>query len=115
MKKILVLTLTFALILTLVACGNNPKKQNQANNATPEQTQSQLNNNNAGITREKALEIALQEAGLTESDIRDLDIELDRERGVTVWEVDFDHQNLEYSYDVNADTGAITKAERERD
>ena len=71
--------------------------------------------NTVTITREKALEIALQTAGLNENDIRDLEIELDNERTVTVWEVDFDHKNLEYSYDINAQTGAITKTERERD
>ena len=112
MKKIFVLTLTLTLILTLAACGNNVSTPNTTNSIA---NQGQINNNKVTITREKALEIALQKAGLTESDIRDLDIELDKERGVTVWEVDFDHQNLEYSYDVNADTGAITKAERERD
>ena len=44
-----------------------------------------------------------------------LDIELDKERGSKVWEIDFEHGNMEYSYDVDSETGAITKVERERD
>ena len=102
MKKLLTFVLTLTLILSLSACVRTPTKNNNINNEVT-------------ITREKALEIALQTAGLNENDIRDLEIELDNERTVTVWEVDFDYKNLEYSYDINAQTGAITKAERERD
>ena len=52
---------------------------------------------------------------MKQSYIRDLDIEFDHERGVKVWEVDFDCGNLEYSYDIDAETGDIIKVERERD
>lgn len=75
----------------------------------------QQNGQTAEITREKALEIALKKAGVKRADIRDLDIELDTERGIKVWEVDFECGNLEYSYEINAATGAVTKVERERD
>lgn len=88
-------------------------------------TDSQTANTNTGtstgtstktaISRDKALEIALNKAGLKKSDVHDLDIELDKERGINVWEVDFDYQNKDYSYDINAETGAIIKAELERD
>ena len=61
------------------------------------------------------LNIALEKAGVEEKDIRDLEIELDREREGKVWEIDFDHGNLEYSYDVDAANGGITEVERERD
>ena len=42
-----------------------------------------------------------------------IEAELDRERGYMYWEVDFNYQNQEYSYDVNAETGDITKVECE--
>ena len=66
------------------------------------------------ITRDQAIDIALQAAGLSRADVYDLEAELDRERGGTYWEVDFETREYEYSYDINAETGAIARSERER-
>lgn len=66
------------------------------------------------ITRERAIEIALQAAGLSRDSVYDLEAELDRERTGTFWEVDFETREYEYSYDVNAESGAVVKSERER-
>ncbi len=127
MKKRLTISIVFVLILALSACGNPAASgANQTTSAATSLAAEQNPSNQAGqnqqqntpgtaISREKALEIALGQAGVNQTDIRDLDIELDRERGLTVWEVDFDHGNLEYSYDVDAESGAVTKVERERD
>ncbi len=130
MKKFSVLFITLILALALSACGNNTMDNNSmgsgtnspnqngsslVSDLTPSNQNQQQNNQTTAITRERALEIALTEAGVKQADIRDLDIELDTERGVKIWEIDFDYGNTEYSYDVNADTGAITKVERERD
>ena len=104
MKKLLTLFVTLILTLALSACA-----------AAAGSPAAGSNDPSTAITRERVLEIALDKAGVKQSDIHDLDIELDRERGTTVWEVDFDHGNLEYSYDINAETGEITKVERERD
>ena len=94
MKKISLLFIALILVLALSACGSFGKPD---------------------ITRERALEIALEKAGVKESDIWDLDIELDTEFGRAVWEIDFEHENSEYSYDVNAKTGDVTRSSRERD
>ena len=40
---------------------------------------------------------------------------VDRDDGVTVYEVSFKSGNLEYDYEINAATGAILKAESDRD
>ena len=69
----------------------------------------------AQITRDRAIEIALAHAGLNRSDVRDLEAELDRERGGIYWEVDFESGQYEYSYDINAQTGEIVISEIERD
>ena len=127
MKKLLIISIVFVLILALSACANPaPSGANQIASAATTLAAEQNPSNQAGqnqqqntpgtaISREKTLEIALGQAGVNQTDIRDLDIELDREHGLTVWEVDFDHGALEYSYDVDAESGAITKVERERD
>ena len=71
--------------------------------------------NDAKISRDRAIEIALEKAKLKKADVRDLEAELDYEKGVLVWEVDFDYQNFDYSYDINADSGAIVFEEIEKD
>lgn len=67
------------------------------------------------ITEDKAKEIALNHAGLSESDVRKLEIELDSENGVMVYDVSFDSAGYEYDYEINASTGAIIKSDKERD
>ena len=58
---------------------------------------------------------ALAHAGLTFSQVWELEVEKDRDDGVTVYEVSFKSGNLEYDYEINAATGAILKAESEYD
>jgi len=67
------------------------------------------------LTRDEAIAIALNDAGLDKSAIRDLDAERDYERGATVWEVDFDAGYLEYSYILDAQTGNILHRATEQD
>ncbi|MBR3975635.1 MAG: PepSY domain-containing protein [Clostridia bacterium] len=66
------------------------------------------------ITKQKAKEIALSHAGVKEADIRDYEIEIDREAGKTVYEISFDSGNFEYEYELNAISGKILQSERER-
>ena len=63
----------------------------------------------------KAKSIALNHAGLSENQAYDMDIELDDEDGILVYEVEFKSGNMEYSYEINAATGAILKHEAEVD
>ncbi len=67
------------------------------------------------ITRDQAKAIALQHAKLTEANVRRVEAERDRERGVLVYEVEFDHQGYEYSYDIHAETGEVLWFEKELD
>ncbi len=133
MKKLFVLLLTAVLLFMLSACDNNAGAANKngspASQSTPSGIQTDNNNpstptpsspskpsaSDAKITRDRAIEIALEKAKLQKADIRDLEAELDYEKGVLVWEVDFDYQNFDYSYDINANTGAIIFEEIEKD
>ncbi len=63
----------------------------------------------------KAKSIALNHAGVSESKAYDMDIELDDEDGILVYEVEFKSGNMEYDYEINAATGAILKYESELD
>mgnify|MGYP004457929849 FL=1 len=63
----------------------------------------------------KAKSIALNHAGVSEGKAYDMDIELDDEDGTLVYEVEFKSGGMEYSYEINAATGAILKHEAELD
>ena len=63
----------------------------------------------------KAKSIALNHAGVSEGKAYDMEIELDDEDGRLIYEVEFKSGNIEYSYEINAATGAILKHEAELD
>ena len=67
------------------------------------------------IGHAKAKSIALNHAGVSENEAYDMEIELDDEDGTLVYEVEFKFGGMEYSYEINAATGAILKHEAELD
>ena len=64
------------------------------------------------ITPEEAKAIALQDAGLAEADVRDLEVELDLDDGPAHYDVDFEKGNADYDYDIDAVTGEILRVEK---
>ena len=67
------------------------------------------------IGHAKAKSIALNHAGVSENKAYDMEIELDDEDGTLVYEVEFKFGGMEYSYEINAATGAVLKHEAELD
>ena len=67
------------------------------------------------IGHAKAKSIALNHAGVSESKAYDMEIEPDEEDGMLVYEVEFKSGGMEYSYEIDAATGAIVKQEAELD
>ena len=67
------------------------------------------------IGHAKAKSIALNHAGVSENEAYDMEIELDDEDGTLVYEVEFKSGGMEYSYEINATSGAILKHEAEID
>lgn len=74
-----------------------PEKEKQPNNTAPENR----------IGEEKAKQIALDKAGLAEGDVRMERVELEKERGVWAYDVEFQKDRIEYSAEINAETGEI--------
>ena len=66
------------------------------------------------LTKDEAISKALSHAGLKKSQVSHLRSELDKEDGKTVYEVDFETSEWEYEYEINAKTGKILKAEKDR-
>lgn len=124
MKKLLALLLVTVLLFALSGCANNADNTNK--NSVPQNTPSNgLSNippapskpssSEAKITKDKAIEIALEKAKLKKADVLDLEAELYYENGVLVWELEFDYKNFDYSYDIDANTGAIVFEVIEKD
>lgn len=67
------------------------------------------------ITKSKAKSIAFNNAGVSSSSVRNLEVEFDKDDGVASYEIEFKVGNKEYSYDINAKTGKIIDKEVEID
>lgn len=65
------------------------------------------------IGDEKAMDAALKAAGLTRSQVKNLNCEIDFERGRMVYEVEFASGGVEYEYNIDAVTGAVVREETE--
>lgn len=68
---------------------------------------------NKDIFENEAKSIVLKDSGVKVSNVRDYDVELDRYRGIKVYEIDFEAGRYEYEYIVNAQTGKILYKEKE--
>ncbi len=140
MKKLFALTLVALLMLSLFGCSDNalsPAIQSnqslelQTEVATQAQTEEQTvsetvtevkdktpanaEKEDDTIGEDKAKEIALSHAGLNESDITHLFVELDFDDGILRYEVDFSQGQYEYDYDIDAKTGAILSYDKDID
>lgn len=67
------------------------------------------------IGAERAKEIALEHAGLTESDVRFVKAELDRDDRIVKYEIEFYAGMTEYSYEIDAVSGEILEYDVDRD
>lgn len=70
---------------------------------------------NGYIGKKAALAIALKDAGLKKAQVRDTHVELDWEKGVRVYEVEFESGKYEYEYDIRATDGKILSKNKELD
>ena len=66
------------------------------------------------ITKDQAISKALSHAGLKKSQVSRIRAELDKDDGRTIYEVDFETAQWEYEYEINAKTGKVIKAEKDR-
>lgn len=67
------------------------------------------------ISRDEAKNIALKHAGLSVSQVRDLEVELDRDDGKLHYDVDFEAGGYDYDYEIDATTGKILRSQKEKD
>ena len=66
------------------------------------------------VSASQAQQIALSHAGLTASQVTQLQVELEEEDGRVYYEVEFYQGATEYQYEIDASTGAVFKTEIDR-
>lgn len=67
------------------------------------------------LSEDEVKAIVFSHAGVNAGDVREFEIELDRENGIWIYEVEFKAGNVEYDYVVNAVTGEIIRFETDID
>ena len=100
---------------TVSARNDTVKKPSQPVSPPAQSSHPAQPSGSADIGHAKAKSIALNHAGVSENEAYDMDIELDDEDGILVYEVEFKSGNMEYDYEIYAATGAILKHESELD
>ena len=67
------------------------------------------------IGAEKAVQIALNHFGKTETEVQNLEKELETENGILVYDIEFEQNGTEYSAEINAVTGKIEASGTEKE
>lgn len=63
------------------------------------------------IGKDQAKAMALDHAGVSASDVRELEVDFDKDDGIPIYEVEFESGKLEYSYEIHGYTGKILSHE----
>uniref|UniRef100_UPI0040567BA0 PepSY domain-containing protein n=1 Tax=Acetatifactor sp. TaxID=1872090 RepID=UPI0040567BA0 len=66
-----------------------------------------------GASQNEAVDIALSHAGLSVKDISGLSTEFDNDDGFSKYEVKFYYNNIEYEYEIDADSGDILMIDKD--
>ncbi len=67
----------------------------------------------AEISQEDALAIAKKDAGVSDKEIFNLKVKLDKEDGIRIYEIEFDTTEMEYEYDIAVSDGRIINRKTE--
>lgn len=67
----------------------------------------------ATVTLDEAKDVALDDAGLTSSEVIFTKAKLDMENGISVYDIEFYAKSTEYEYEINANTGDVYSKSKE--
>lgn len=91
-----------------------PETVTQGASPTVKPSEPQTETQSGIITPEEAKKIALDHAGLKESDVSFVKTELDYDDGRAEYEIEFYFGQTEYEYEIDASSGMILKSETDR-
>ena len=95
------------------AKAEEPKDEPKADSKASEPAPKSDSKASSVISEAKAKEIALNHAGLKESEVSFVKVKLDWDDGRQEYEVDFYKDNMDYDYEIDAVSGAILSADKE--
>ena len=103
--KIISIFCALLMVMSLMAgCANDSSKAMQKKSKSVSESSS---SEAEKIGEDAALEIALKDAGLSESKVKRIKCELDYDDGRTEYEVEFKKGTTEYNYTIDAFSGEI--------
>ena len=112
MKKYISLISVICVMLLIAgmmtACGGN-----KADETHKQAEEAQEKAEDKEIGEDAALKIALEDAGLSESDVEVTKNKLDMDDGVTEYEIEFRKGTVEYDYSIEAFSGKILEKDSE--
>ncbi len=107
-NKLFAIAISALLLLAFAGCEESlPSNPGGVSNPSSSSSSGEM-----GVSGEQAGQIALDHAGLTAAGVTGLKAELDRDDGVTKYEVEFRVGTDEYAYDIKAEDGSVLKAEK---
>lgn len=107
MKNIVKISVLHLSVLTLAACGQATASVNQV------PASSQATSSGVSISSDEAKALVLKAAQIAETDVSNLTLEYDTDNGRAVYDVEFTHQGMEYSYTLDAHTGDVLTKEQD--
>lgn len=116
MKKEILVASIMIITMSLIGCNKSeiPSNENLSNQTTNENTNNNGNSNETvKISIEEAKNIALKHANLTADEVEFRKVELDLDDGIKKYDIKFYYNNIEYDYEIDANTGDIVSYERE--
>lgn len=111
MKKLFLLTALLLVVLTGCQLGN----LTPAVTTTPTTVPAETLSIELPLTKQTAIQLALRHAGVPNEEVKHLHAWLDKDSGITHYDVDFRHGEYYYAYEISEKTGDILKLETEHD
>ena len=107
MKKLSLAVIIITVRISLAGCTNSGRASNGNENNTESTTKNNNENNTGDISLDKAKEIALSHAGLSNDQVTFVQAKKDFDDGIQKYEIEFYCNGKEYDYEINASNGQI--------
>ena len=106
-KQILAIFSVVLIAISFAACGANDIKNDLKDDMSSVESMIDGTMKNPKISKNEAKDIALKHANLKEDEVTSLYSELETENNIRKYDVEFKKGNMEYDYEINAETGEI--------
>lgn len=111
-KKLIAILAAATMVFAFVGCGSSQEEATEETTAAVEETteaptEAATEAATEDIGVDKATEIALADAGLSEGDVTFTKQAPDIDDGVSIYEIEFTSGETKYEYDIEAATGKI--------